>query len=89
MITATTPELIAFVAGVQAMQNNWQEGELVGNPNFFTTMQIEVGPKNIRVVKAENGTAMDPAFRKWLEHQVIYHGEKDRPYAAFLLSLLK
>ena len=39
MITATTPELIAFVAGVQAMQNNWQEGELVGNPNFFTTVK--------------------------------------------------
>ena len=41
------------------------------------------------IVQAEGGTATDPAFRKWLEHQVIYYGEKDRPYATFLLTLLK
>jgi len=32
---------------------------------------------------------VDPAFRKWLENQIAYHGEKDGGYAACLAFLLE
>ena len=38
--------------------------------------------------EAEGGRAISERFRTWLDNQVAYHGEKDRPYAAFLQSLL-
>lgn len=52
-IEANTPELIAYVAAVQSLQNKWQSPELQGRPEFITTVEVEVGPKNIRIVKNE------------------------------------
>lgn len=59
MFNAQSPEVVAFVAGVQAMQNKWQEGDVIGMACFITTMEIQEGPARLRIVKTEdiNGKA--------------------------------
>jgi hypothetical protein len=60
MLNATSPQVTAFVAAIQSMQNQWQEGGLIGNPAFETTMEVQEGPKRLRIVKAEGVTTESP-----------------------------
>ena len=60
MIDATTPELLAYVAVVQSLQNLWQNAALRERPEFHTTIEVEVGPKNIRIVKTEGAKTESP-----------------------------
>jgi hypothetical protein len=60
MFNANSPEVVAFVAGVQAMQNKWQEGATVGMECFITTMEVQEGPKRLRIVKTEDINGKEP-----------------------------
>lgn len=39
-------------------------------------------------IQTEEGKATSPGFRTWIEHQIDFEGEKDRPYANYLRSLI-
>lgn len=60
MFNATSPQVVAFVAGVQALQNKWQEGATVGMECFITTMEIQEGPVRLRIVKTEDINGKSP-----------------------------
>lgn len=60
MFNAQSPQVLAFVAGVQAMQNKWQEGATVGMECFITTMEVQEGPKRLRIVKTEDINGKEP-----------------------------